>query len=145
MCFEPGTSDLHFFFRCVLNLANCFIDTSPKYHIRYVCTVTIAILRTIRLNLLPTVTLIRFTLAILPLYVIPFRIWSLRSSSFWSSSFSSMRSRYRISLEAIASLNPFRASNGENILALRPLTTEVFSQSFYRAFGEVGTAIHQSE
>lgn len=25
------------------------------------------------------------------------------------------------------------------------LITEVFSQSFYRAFGEVGTAIHQSE
>lgn len=49
MCFEPGTSDLHFFFRCVLNLTNCFIDTSTKYHIRYVCTVNIAILRAIHI------------------------------------------------------------------------------------------------
>ena len=31
------------------------------------------------------------------------------------------------------------------VLEILKLPTEVFSQSFYRAFGEVGTAIHQSE
>ena len=59
-------------------------------------------------------------------------IWAVRELS----------ETYEIDADLIKDDDGYTASLYMNYL---DLTTEVLSQSFYRAFGEVGTAIHQSE